>query len=97
MYDVACEKLFLSPRFTWLVLMVSIGCVFAFSPAPWAEENNTRQDDSSDFVSTGGVGLMIGEKIPQFRAFDQNDKLRDFASIRGPKGAVIYFHRSASW
>jgi peroxiredoxin len=43
------------------------------------------------------IGLAIGERIPDFRATDQYGQLQDFSSIRGPKGAVIYFHRSAAW
>lgn len=43
------------------------------------------------------MGLAVGAKIPAFRARDQDGTLRDFASLRGPKGAAIYFHRSASW
>ncbi len=43
------------------------------------------------------VGLAIGERIPEFRAPDQNGTMRDFDSIRGPKGAVFTFYRSADW
>jgi peroxiredoxin len=43
------------------------------------------------------IGLNLGERIPDFRAVDQYGTLQDFSSIRGPKGAVIYFHRSAAW
>ncbi|HEY7680144.1 MAG TPA: hypothetical protein VIC04_06445 [Terriglobia bacterium] len=43
------------------------------------------------------TGLAVGKKIPAFRATDQNGKTQDFNSIRGPKGAVIMFSRSADW
>ena len=43
------------------------------------------------------TGIAVGEKIPSFRAPDQNGRMQDFASIRGPKGAVIMFNRSADW
>ena len=43
------------------------------------------------------TGLAIGEKIPPFQLRDQNGKLQDFNSIRGPQGAAIYFVRSADW
>lgn len=43
------------------------------------------------------TGIAVGQKIPSFRAPDQNGRLQDFNSIRGPKGAVIFFNRSADW
>jgi peroxiredoxin len=43
------------------------------------------------------VGLPLGTEIPAFRALDQDGRLRDFASVSGPNGAVIYFYRSAAW
>jgi peroxiredoxin len=43
------------------------------------------------------TGLAVGKKIPVFRATDQSGKIQDFNSIRGPKGAVIMFNRSADW
>ena len=43
------------------------------------------------------TGPAVGERIPSFRAIDQNGETRDFESIRGPKGALILFFRSADW
>ena len=43
------------------------------------------------------TGPALGDKIPPFRAIDQNGETRDFESIRGPKGALILFFRSADW
>jgi peroxiredoxin len=43
------------------------------------------------------TGIEIGKKIPAFQLKDQNGKLQDFNSIRGPKGAALYFMRSADW
>lgn len=63
----------------------------------WCEEGNSRTDERNGINSTNVTGLTVGERIPNFRAKDQNGELRDFTSIRGPRGAVIYFYRSASW
>ena len=41
--------------------------------------------------------LVPGSRIPNFEAPDQNGNLRTFESIRGPKGAILLFHRSADW
>jgi hypothetical protein len=43
------------------------------------------------------TGPEIGQKIPFFQAPDQNGKLQDFDSVRGPKGAMVVFFRSADW
>ena len=43
------------------------------------------------------TGPAVGEPIPSFRAPDQNGKMQDFNSIKGPKGAALYFMRSADW
>ncbi len=42
-------------------------------------------------------GIEVGKKIPDFKLRDQNGKLQTFQTIRGPKGAAIYFVRSADW
>ena len=54
-------------------------------PEPWMNDPPTS------------TGLAVGAKIPPFRAPDQNGRMQDFGSIRGPKGAAIYFVRSADW
>ena len=43
------------------------------------------------------TGIAAGQKIPAFRLPDQNDRMQDFASLRGPKGLALYFMRSADW
>jgi len=43
------------------------------------------------------TGIAVGQKIPPFSLPDQNGKTQNFQSIRGPKGAALYFMRSADW
>ena len=38
-----------------------------------------------------------GSRIPELRLPDQNGTLQTFESIRGPKGAMLVFYRSADW
>jgi peroxiredoxin len=40
---------------------------------------------------------MPGTRIPAFRLPDQAGTPRTFADIRGPKGAMLVFYRSADW
>ena len=42
-------------------------------------------------------GPAIGTRIPEFGVPDHDGKVQTFDTVRGPKGAVIYFHRSADW
>ncbi len=43
------------------------------------------------------TGPAVGQKIPAFKLRDQSGRVQDFNSIRGPKGAAIFFVRSADW
>ena len=43
------------------------------------------------------TGPEIGARIPDFTAHDQSGRQQTFASLRGPKGLVLMFIRSADW
>jgi len=43
------------------------------------------------------TGPAIGARIPDFQAADQDGQPQSFASLRGPKGLVLMFIRSADW
>jgi peroxiredoxin len=43
------------------------------------------------------TGPEIGTHIADFAAADQNGKRQTFASLRGSKGLVLMFVRSADW
>jgi len=43
------------------------------------------------------TGPAVGEKIPAFELTDHTGKTQTFASLRGPKGLLLLFHRSADW
>lgn len=42
-------------------------------------------------------GPAVGEKIPALEARDQTGKVRTFKDLRGDKGLLLLFHRSADW
>jgi len=48
-------------------------------------------------VSGIKTGPDVGQKVPAFEAHDQNGKLRTLATLRGSKGLVLLFVRSADW
>jgi hypothetical protein len=42
-------------------------------------------------------GPAVGKAIPRFSAPDQSGVIRTLENIKGPKGAMIVFSRSADW
>lgn len=48
-------------------------------------------------AQTVKTGPAIGETIPAFELTDHTGKTQTFESLRGPKGLVLLFHRSADW
>ncbi len=51
----------------------------------------------STSLAFGQTGPEVGAKIPDFAAQDQTGAERDFASLAGPNGLLLLFHRSADW
>ena len=43
------------------------------------------------------TGPEPGTRIPAFKAVDQNGKAQTLNSLRGPKGLLLAFVRSADW
>ena len=56
-----------------------------------------RFDSDDPYDQNITKGIPVGEKIPEFSAVDAQGKKWDFDSIKGPKGAVLLFYRSADW
>jgi hypothetical protein len=43
------------------------------------------------------TGPAVGAQVPRFELPDQHGVMRSFESLRGPKGLVLAFVRSADW
>jgi len=43
------------------------------------------------------IGLAVGQKAPAFSASDQFGKQQTLETLKGPKGTVLLFFRSADW
>ncbi|PYU62931.1 MAG: hypothetical protein DMG55_02060 [Acidobacteria bacterium] len=52
-------------------------------------------------LSTGGsappIGLEIGQRAPQFTLVDQFGHEQSNETLKGPKGTIVLFFRSADW
>jgi len=53
------------------------------------------------FLTVGSAGMVsgpdVGERVPDFAAYDQNNNLVSLDDVMGPNGALILFQRSADW
>jgi hypothetical protein len=43
------------------------------------------------------IGLEVGQKAPAFSARDQFGREQNLETLKGPKGTVLLFFRSADW
>jgi cytochrome oxidase Cu insertion factor (SCO1/SenC/PrrC family) len=43
------------------------------------------------------TGPAVGEKIPGFEAVDQSGRPQTFETLKGAKGLLLLFYRSADW
>ena len=57
--------------------------------------NNTIRVES--FKMLTAIGLNVGQKAPAFTARDQFGREQNLATLKGSKGTVLLFFRSADW
>jgi hypothetical protein len=57
--------------------------------------NNAIQVASIKMLTA--IGLAVGQKAPAFSARDQFGHEQNLATLKGPKGTVLLFVRSADW
>ena len=57
--------------------------------------NNTLQVASLKMLTA--IGLDVGQKAPAFSARDQFGTGQNLTTLKGPKGTVLLFFRSADW
>ncbi len=57
--------------------------------------NNAIQVASIKMLTA--IGLGVGQKAPAFSAHDQFGHEQDLVTLKGPKGTVLLFVRSADW
>ena len=52
---------------------------------------------SSEGAPPFDPGPAVGDRLPVFEVVDQDGRPRTFESLRGPRGLVLLFFRSADW
>lgn len=48
-------------------------------------------------IDVSALGPQVGAQVPDFNLVDQAGRMRDLASVMGPRGAMVVFFRSADW
>ena len=76
-------------RLTFRIILL-----FAFLTFPGAFSNSAGPLFPPVEIHTGPE---TGQTIPPFDASDKNGRKQTFETIRGPRGALIVFFRSADW
>jgi len=62
-----------------------------------AQEARPRLRPLNEQSANAKSGPPVGAHIPEFSAVDLNGKRQNFDSLKGPKGLVLVFARSADW
>ena len=68
--------------------------VFCFVALPFMAQSQQPAFNPDANLKTGPE---VGQKIPAFSAVDQTGRVRNFDSLKGPKGLVLFFNRSVDW
>jgi cytochrome oxidase Cu insertion factor (SCO1/SenC/PrrC family) len=69
----------------WIVTVLTLAAAFAGPQSGGAPR------------SLDALGPQVGQRVPDFALRDQNGTSHSLESVRGPKGAMIVFFRSADW
>ena len=71
-----------------IAILFFLGCL-AFASA---QEASSNKPDTSPLV-----GLQVGNKAPAFTLRDQFNREQSNETLKGSKGTVVLFFRSADW
>ncbi len=74
--------------------MMMLFASMAFAGVLLAQEPFDTDDPlDADFRT----GVEVGARIPTFELEDLHGKVWDFEKLKGEKGALLHFYRSADW
>jgi len=73
------------------VLVLAVMCAVQAAEAQTMPQPLPKTDQNMK------TGPAVGAAIPKFEALDQNGHRQTFETLRGPKGLVLLFVRSADW
>ena len=73
------------------VLLVLLGALV------WGQDARPRLRPLNEQSANAKTGPAVGSHIPEFAAVDLNGKRQTFDTLKGSKGLVLVFARSADW
>jgi peroxiredoxin len=73
------------------------GLLILLSALVSAQEARPRLRPLNEQSANAKTGPAVGSHVPEFSAVDLNGKRQSFDSLKGPKGLVLVFARSADW
>jgi peroxiredoxin len=59
--------------------------------------SRSNRADTLSLIDASQIGLPAGASAPAISLPDQAGRTRDFPSLRGPRGLILVFFRSADW
>ena len=71
--------------------------LISVSALVWAQDSRPRLRPLNDASMNAKSGPAVGSHIPEFSAVDLDGKRQSFETLKGPKGLVLVFARSADW
>jgi len=69
-------------------------CALLSLPAQAIGQGPSQQPHLPDVQK---LGPQVGSRVPDFNLRDQDGQWQTLASLRGPKGLMLVFYRSADW
>jgi peroxiredoxin len=78
---------------TTIALVIGAG----FIHSAFGQEGRSRVRPLPPMAKNAKTGPAIGARIPSFTAIDTDGKQRTLENLRGPRGLVLLFSRSADW
>ncbi len=83
-------------RFRGRCLVVCTGVLWSLGFVHGAEQSK-RLRPLPKLDENVKTGPAVGAPIPKFRAVDQDGRRQTFETLRGSKGLLLMFVRSADW
>jgi hypothetical protein len=74
-------------KFVWVIALALSLTTLGFA----------QQSGSAEQSGSPEIGLATGEKAPAFSLHDQFGRERTLESLKGSRGTVLLFFRSADW
>lgn len=77
--------------------MVSVRAIMFVATLLVVAHTSAQSQSPSATVNVDPLGPQVGTRVPDFTLPDQFGRHQSLSTLRGPKGLVLVFNRSADW